>query len=232
MTTTQTAGVPDPSLVTSARVNEALSALLTEARLASRWNGLLRASQSAHHQILSAFLSHGRPPDIAAFSDDVLEDLGKRDLVHVRDGGIALAYPFSTVATDFGVSVEGVGMHAVCAIDALGVAAMTSRRTEVSCRCPVCQVSTSVTVAADGLTIEAASSRAARVWAGVTEVGTCAADSQCKTMRLFCSPAHLATWLQNHAPTRGFDLTLEEGVQLGAAIFRPFLNDDVREDQY
>lgn len=232
MTTFQTAGSPDRSLVTSTRVNEALSALLTEARLASRWKGLSRASRSAHRQILSAFLSHGRPPDVAAFSGDVLEDLGKRDLVHVRDGGIALAYPFSADATDFEVSVEGVGVHAVCAIDALGVAAMAGRRTEVSCRCPVCQVPTSVAIAADGLTIEAASSHTARVWAGVTEVGTCAADSQCKTMRLFCSPAHLATWLQNHAPTRGFDLTLEEGVQLGAAIFRPFLNDDVREDQY
>ena len=232
MTKTQTAGVPDPSLVTSGRVNEALSALLTEARLASRWNGLSRASQSAHHQILRAFLSYSHPPDIAAFSGDVLEDLGKRDLVHVRDGGIALAYPFSTDATDFGVSVEGAGVHAVCAIDALGVAALAGRRTEISCRCPVCHMPTSVAVAADGLTIEAASSRAARVWAGVTEVGTCAADSQCKTMRLFCSSAHLATWRKNHVPTRGFDLTLEEGVQLGAAIFRPFLNDEAREDQY
>lgn len=232
MTTTDTAGNPDRSLVTSTKVDEALSALLTETRLAARWQGLSRATRSAHHQILRAFLSRGRPPNIATFSDDVLEDLGKRDLVHVRDGGIALAYPFSTDATDFEVSVEGVGVHAVCAIDALGVAALAGRRTEVSCRCPVCQVSTSVAIAADGLTIEAASSRAARVWTGVMEVGSCAAESQCKTMRLFCSPAHLATWLKNHVPTRGFDLTLEEGVQLGAAIFRPFLNDDVREDQY
>lgn len=232
MTMTEFAGFPDLSLIHSSRVNEALSALLTDARLASRWNGLSRASQSAHRHILSAFLSHGRPPDVAAFSDDVLEDLGKRDLVHVRDGRIALAYPFSTDATDFEVSVEGIGVHTVCAIDALGVSAMAGRRAEVSCRCPVCQVPTSVAVAADGLTIEAASSRTARVWTGVLDVGACAADSQCKTMRLFCSSAHLAAWRKNHVPTRGFDLTLEEGVQLGAAIFRPFLNDDVKEDQY
>lgn len=228
MTMTETAGFPDLSLVTGARVKDALSALLTEARLASRWAGLSRASQSAHRQILRAFLSYSHPPDIAAFSGDVLEDLGKRDLVHVRDGRIALAYPFSTGPTDFGVSVEGIDLHGVCAIDALGVAAMAGRRAEVSCRCPVCQVPATVGIAADGLTIEAASSRTARVWTGVMEVGTCAADSQCKTMRLFCSPDHLATWRKENGATRGFDLTLEEGVHLGAAIFRPFLNDDAR----
>lgn len=228
MTMTETAGFPDLSLVTSARVNEALSALLTEARLASRWSGLSHVSQSAHRRILRAFLSHGYPPDIAAFSGDVLEDLAKRDLVHVRGGRIALAYPFSTNPTDFVVSVEGIDLHGVCAIDALGVAAMAGRRAEISCRCPVCQVSTSVTVAADGLTIAAASSRTPRVWTGVMDVGACAADGQCQTMRLFCSPDHLATWRKENGATRGFDLTLEEGVHLGAAIFRPFLNDDTR----
>lgn len=229
MTTARTAGFPDRSLVSSARVGEALSALLTEARLASRWAGLRRASRTAHRRILRAFLSQGRPPDITAFSGDVLEDLGRRDLVQVRDGRIALAYPFSAGATDFEVSLDGIGLHAVCAIDALGVAAMAGRRAEVSCRCPVCQMPTTVAVAADGLTIAAASSRAARVWTGVTDVGACAADSQCKTMRLFCSPAHLATWRNANAATRGFDLTLEEGVQLAAAIFRPFLNGEASE---
>jgi len=91
------------------------------------------------------------------------------------------------------------------------------------------EIGACVTVAADGLTIEAASSHTARVWTGVMEFGACAADSQCNTMRLFCSPAHLATWRTENAATRGFDLTLEEGVPLGAAIFRPFLNDEARE---
>ena len=76
----------------------------------------------------------------------------------------------------------------------------------------------------DGLTVEHASTSNPRVWTGVKDVGTCAADTQCRSMLLFCSPEHLDAWKRSQPQsTRGFDLSLAQGVQLGAAIFRPFL---------
>lgn len=221
----QGSGAPDRSLANSPKVDEAMSALLSEARLAARWSELPPAVRDAHHRILRAYIADGAPLDISEFPTEIRAELSQRDLVHIRDGKIALAYPFSTAATDFAVRAAGVEMHAVCAIDALGVAAMIRRETEVSCLCPVCRTSMALTIAADGLAITNVTDRAARVWTGVMEVGSCAADSQCTSMRMFCSPEHLEVWRSDRPGMRGFDLTLEEGVQLGAAIFRAFLQE-------
>lgn len=215
---------PDTSTLTDPKVAEALSALMTEARLAARWGGLSRASRQAHQMILQTFLANGAPPPISEFSAETLADLGRRDLVHVRDGQIALAYPFSTRPTDFQVHVGGVQVHAICAVDALGTAAMARRPAEVACICPTCRSGVSMSISPDGLTVEQASRPDPLVWVGVKDVGTCAADSQCKSMLLFCSTEHLDTWKRSQTPSaRGFDLSLAQGVHLGAAIFRPFL---------
>tara|TARA_R110002051_G_scaffold264123_2_gene324035 strand:- start:205 stop:906 length:702 start_codon:yes stop_codon:yes gene_type:complete len=230
MTSTQIQEMLDRSFAIDPKVDEALSALMTEARLAERWAGLSPPSLAGHHRILISFLEVGVPPDTAEFPNELLDDLSQRDLVHVRDGKIALAYPFATEKADFSVTIAGIWIQTVCAIDALGVAALAGRSTHVRCLCPVCQSPTNVDIAADGLTIESTSSPDARVWTGVTEVGACAADTQCKSMLLFCSHAHLDAWRRNQsADMRGFDLSLEQGIQLGAAIFRPFLERATKE---
>jgi hypothetical protein len=217
-------GVPDTSIILEHKVREALSALMTEARLAARWDGLSSASRCAHQAILKAYLARGEPPCISEFAAETLSDLGRRDLVQARDGEIALAYPFSTQPSDFQVQVGGTKIHAICAVDALGTAAMVRRRTDVTCVCPTCRASVSIGISPDGLTVEHASPPDPRVWTGVKDVRTCAADSQCKSMLLFCSPEHLDTWKRSQPQSaRGFDLSLAQGVQLGAAIFRSFL---------
>lgn len=214
----------DTSLLSEAKVLEALSALVTTARLAARWGGLSPASRQAHQMVLRTFLANGAPPPISEFSVETLADLERRDLVHVRDGQIALAYPFSSRPTDFEVRVAGVQVHAICAVDALGTAAMARRPADATCICPTCRAGVSLSISPDGLTVEHASRPDPRVWTGVTDVGACAADSQCKSMLLFCSPEHLDTWKRSQPPSaHGFDLSLAQGVHLGAAIFRPFL---------
>jgi hypothetical protein len=216
--------VPDTSIISERNVLEALSALMTEARLAARWGGLSPTSRRAHQAILQAYLARGEPPCISEFTAETLSDLGQRDLVHVRDGRIALAYPFSTRPTEFQVRLGEVEVHAICAVDALGTAAMARRPAEVTCVCPTCRASVSIGISPDGLTVKHASTPDPRVWTGVKDVGTCAADGQCKSMLLFCSPEHLDAWKQSQPPSaRGFDLPLAHGVQLGAAIFRPFI---------
>ena len=215
---------PDISISTDPKVSKALSALMTESRLAARWGGLSPVSRQAHQAILRAFLANGAPPPYSECSAETLVDLGQRDLVHVRDGEIALAYPFSARPTDFQVQVGEIKVYAICAVDALGIAAMARRRAEITCFCQTCRSGVSVSISPDGLTVEHASRPNPRIWTGVEDVGSCAADSQCKSMLLFCSPEHLDSWKRSQPTSaHGFDLSLSQGVQLGAAIFRPFL---------
>lgn len=228
MTNRDIPGWPDQTLVTDARVREALGSLLTEARLGRRWRGLTDESRSAHARILRTFVEFGRPPEVSGFPDHVLADLERRDLVHARDGRISIAYPFAAEATDFSVTTDGIGNHAVCAIDALGVAAMTGKATRVSCLCPVCRTAVETIVADDGLTHEGTAHPDARIWTGVMHVGACAADSQCKAMLLFCCSAHLEAWRATQPEMTGYDLSLAEGIQLGAAIFKPFLAEEAK----
>lgn len=228
MTSSSIPGWPDRAIATGSRVNEALTALLIEARLGKRWHGLSDESRSAHRLILRTFIAGGRPPEISAFSSEKLADLKRRDLVQTKNGHISVAYPFAGEATDFSVTSEGVDNFAVCAVDALGVAAMTAKVTRVSCLCPVCRTPVETTIAADGLTHEAQSHPEARIWTGVVHVDHCAADSQCKSMRLFCCAEHLATWRETRVDMPGLDLSLAEGIQLGAAIFKPFLSEETR----
>jgi len=217
-------GGPDLSLLSDPKVRDALSALMNESRLAARWGGLSPRTRQAHQAILRAFLTKGAPPATSEFSAETLADLSARDLVHVRDDEIALAYPFSARPTDFQVRLGGVTVHAICAVDALGTAAMAGTAAEVTCPCPIWRAGVSVSVGSDGLAVERASRPEARVWTGVKDVGACAAESQCKTMLLFCAPEHLEAGRRSRpSSARGFDLSLAEAVQLGAAIFRPFI---------
>lgn len=217
-------GAFDRTIVTDPLAAKALTALLDDARMFKRWAGIGPHVRRAHQDILAGFLKTGTPPDIDLFAPGILEDLAQRDLVHMSDGHITVAYPFHADATDFRVNVGTTHLHAVCAIDALGVAAMAKRHVQVSCLCPVCKKPTGLGVASDGLTISQITSPGARVWAGVEDVDGCAVDTQCRTMQMFCSPEHLTKWCETQNPgARGFDLSLEQAVQLGAAIFRPFL---------
>jgi hypothetical protein len=68
-----------------------------------------------------------------------LADLHERDLLLLADGAIQLAYPFSGVPTAFEVELApGARRYAVCAIDALGIAAMLDRPIAIRSRCHHC----------------------------------------------------------------------------------------------
>ncbi|WIY25729.1 organomercurial lyase [Parasedimentitalea psychrophila] len=214
----------DWSAVSDTQVAEAIPQLLQDWRMRKRWDAISPNARDTHKEILRSYLRSAAPPKIASLEPAILEDLQSRDLIVVKNGQITSAYPFSTIATTHAVTVDAVTNSAVCAIDALGVAAMSALASRVQCQCPICNGKIDVSIRADGLTIQAAWPATARLWAGVVDIAGCAADTQCQTMLVFCSPKHLAVWRETQKPVvRGFDLSLSQAVQLGAAIFRPFL---------
>ena len=214
----------DRSVVHSARVWAALPQLLGEDRVQRRWCGLGNATQSLHHEILWSYITTGRPPASAGLDPMLLEDLHRRDLIVLADGNISAAYPFSSHSTPHSVTIGGRLVFCVCAIDAMGVGAMLDRAVSVRLTCARCLRPISVDVASGGLGVAHATPDTSVIWAGIVAINSCAATSQCLSMLAFCERAHLAGWQGDDATRcQGFEFSLDEAAQAGAAIFRPFL---------
>jgi len=112
----------------------------------------------------------------------------------------------------------------VCAIDAMGVGAMLAQAVAVSLTCAHCERPIGVDIASSGLGVARATPETAVIWAGIVAIDSCAATSQCLSMLAFCERAHLAGWQGDDATRcQGFEFSLDEAAQAGAAIFRPFL---------
>ncbi len=86
--------------------------------------------------VLYAFLATGRAPHRGGLPapsridlDDALQQLREMDLLHIgADGRVAVAYPFSGRPSGHTVQLDdGPTVHAMCAIDALGIPLMTGR---------------------------------------------------------------------------------------------------------
>ncbi|GGM41279.1 hypothetical protein GCM10012275_10360 [Longimycelium tulufanense] len=91
-----------------------------------------------HQRVLRHFLVTGAAPTMACLREaagflgldvgDAVTTLANADLVHTDDHQITVAYPFSGTPTPHVVAVNGCStVHAMCAIDALGVPPMTGR---------------------------------------------------------------------------------------------------------
>src|SRR5262249_50984008 len=109
-------------------------------RRAARQTRILQA-------IYRAFLDRGGPVPVEAILTALpgtarssvereLATLDEDDLIQVRDGQVAIAYPFSSPPTPFIVGLADRGARYVCcAIDALGLAPMLGEPVTVSGRC-------------------------------------------------------------------------------------------------
>ena len=224
------AGV-DHSVVTDPLVGEALGKLLTAWRMRKRWDDFPSDHRAVHHAILNGYVQTGDAPrraDLAGITGGdigaVLEDLRERDLIVLRGGEVDVAYPFTSRNSVHGVEIGTRKIKCVCAIDALGVGAMIDSAVRAYSRCPECDTAIDIRIGDSGLSIEAVQPKGAVVWAGVSATQGCAADTQCRSMLLFCSGAHLQAWREKNAPGgEGFRLTPDQALQAGAAVFRPFM---------
>lgn len=220
----------DWSDVTDPVADNALRSLLTEDRMRERWLGISKEIRSVHRLILESFVQRAQPPmaqdltelGLSGFqTKEVLEELDRRDLIVFRQGAIKSAYPFSASETRHTVEADAVRNWTVCAIDALGTAAMLGKASIVRSSCPICGENLQIHVTKDGLSAYEITPSSVVVWAGVTESDGCAAETQCRSMLAFCSMDHLEEWKPGSAT--GFRLSPKQAIQVGAAIFKPFL---------
>jgi hypothetical protein len=144
----------------------------------------------------------------------VLALLHAADFLRLDPGGaIRAAYPFSAVPTPHVVRIEGgPEVFSMCAIDALGIAAMTGR--PVTIRSAEPGTGNPVTVAVPPRRGRAAwQPRGAVVYSGQQDRATCtapdavvpsvAADVSCGLINFFTSRASAAAWAAAHPRSPG-----------------------------
>jgi len=228
--------MPDWSVATSGTVREALEAFYETSDWEERWAGLDDAEDRARRAILETYPRIGHAPSInelaksTGFAPDQVRDLiaklKARDMVVLdRDGTkLAGAYPFIDRVTEHRMKLGETNLHAMCAIDALGMGAMLGTDVVIESACRSCGAPIHIETRDKGMTLADHSPRGAVVWTGIQYADRCVADTLCTVMAFFCSDEHLDSWRDGQNPKpNGFRLSLDEGLQMGKAIFMPLL---------
>lgn len=226
-----TTAAPHRSDVISPRAREALLAIENAGALIS-WYGLSPEEDRVRIALLQMYAEQGRAPAIVDLAarvglsgsqlQAVVTSLEARDVI-VRDkdtGRIIGAYPFTEAESEHRVDLGAQTLHAMCAIDALGVGAMYDRDIRIRSSCRMCGTAIEVATLNRGRELAYWTPEAAIVWFGIRYEHGCAANSLCKVLAFFCSDEHLEGWRQRQGEgSRGFRLSMEEGLETGRAIF-------------
>ncbi|MGH3757688.1 alkylmercury lyase family protein [Actinophytocola sp.] len=177
--------------------------------------------RATHRAILRAFAATGRPPELTKLDARVLGRLHDADVIRLGpDGRIRVAYPFSAVPTRHRVQLpSGVEVHAMCAIDALGLPAMLGVDATIATTDPVTGQSITVTVAARQSTWEPPG---AVVFVSAQAGAGPSADTCCAQLNMFTSLETAEQWARTHG-VAGEILNQVDAEQLGRQNFGDLL---------
>jgi hypothetical protein len=190
-----------------------------------------RAEREFYVWILRRFSEAGAVPGEAARAeaarlgldfDTACDQLVAEGLVHFdADGSVAVAYPFSGRPTSHRVVIDGQSVHAMCAIDALGIAPMFDRTVVVTSRDPITQAEIKVSLQPEG-TAQWQPEEA------VVVVGRCcdgkAFEGCCQVLNFFASTDSAERYLRDRA-VEGFPITIPQAIEVGRAIFGDVLKE-------
>ena len=191
-----------------------------------------RGLRAVHQAVLRSFVHTGAAPGMPRLAkraapfevSQVLAELANGDFLCLDDAGqITAAYPFSAVPTRHRVRISGeAAVFAMCAIDAMGISAMTGRPVVIESADPC--TGEPVTVHVD---------RATSTWNPATAVvyvgrtgGQCARPSAsvcCGYMNFFATRAAASAWAASHPEISGGILGQARALQTGIGIFGQLL---------
>lgn len=198
----------------------------------ARQRGLPAAGRALHQHILRAFAEHGTPPSLADLRpaakrlgldlDLALRKLAEADLVHLDgDGVVEVAYPFSGRATGITVQLsDGPHVHAMCAIDALGISPMTGRDGVITATDPG---------TGEPVEVESAGGRwtwrpeATAVLLAANGGGPTVAASACPTITFHTTERGAQAYLDSHSDLTGRVLARDQALRVSAHLFGDLL---------
>jgi Alkylmercury lyase len=211
---------------------------------ADRLARVTATARTVHRAVLTTFATSGHAPsrdDLAGVVEPSAVDAALREL-HTADvlrldtaGQVSAAYPSSGPPTPHRVQIAGgPAVYAICAIDALGIAAMLDRDITIQSAEPGTATPITVTVH-DGQTEWVPET--AVVFVGATGPATAeqccppdqrstltpAADRCCTVMNFFTTATAADGWTTAHPDVTGTVLNQAQARQLGADIFGPLL---------
>lgn len=188
--------------------------------------------RQVHQAILRHFAATGTAPSHAEISSTAkavgldpaaaVRGLAAEDLVALdSDGQLVAAYPFSPTPTPHGVSLGGVNVHAMCAIDALGMPFMLDTDAVIASTDPHSGHPVVVSIA-DGVATWRPP-EAVVVYAASGAIGR-SVDTCCSTINFFTSAGTAHAWVAARPTLAATVLTQDQSLALGRDIFEPLLS--------
>lgn len=227
---------PEWDAVSSEQARHALSAIMEAFGAETCWKDFQSDEDRIRQSVLHAYPSVGHAPSLAELTEatgldlqevrTLLQKLRKRDLVVLSDDGerITGAYPFTENKTEHRVSVGDQTIYAMCAIDALGVGYMYSTDATIESSCRATGRPIGIATKNQGAQLESYEPGNAVVWSGIRPTHGTAANTLCTVLAFFSSDEALEKWrLEEHPDERGYPLSMQEGLEVGKAIFGPML---------
>jgi hypothetical protein len=201
----------------------------------ARHAGLTGGERELYFWILRQFASTGRPASaetreaanrLRIDAEAALEALARQDLVHRDgDGEIAVAYPFSGRPTAHRVRFpSGNETYAMCALDALGIAAMFDEPIEVRSEDPVSGDEIRVLLGPDG-NVGWQPESAAVVAGAIGNLDDDSCCACCPVLNFFGYPETAERWLEQHPQATGRVISVADAAAAGRAVFGDVLTD-------
>lgn len=163
---------------------------------------------------------------VAVDAASALGRMASLDLVQLDDAGaVRCAYPFSAAPTGHEVFLSGAQqpVHAMCAVDALGIPYMLRCAAEITSSDPS-------TGAAVRVVIDPATEPVSHPSHAVVVVGTEGSATSCSASEIACpyisffeSEINAHAYLNGHPEITGTVLTMHDAVALGRAVFEEVL---------
>ena len=193
-----------------------------------RTAGLSREERQLYHWILQRF-AHAAPPTPTRLAEQAraldlepsaaFATLAREDLIHTDDdGAVLVAYPFSARPRGHRVTIdERLTVEAMCAIDALGIAAMLNQPIEINSHDPLTGHEIWLRVSpGEGAWWEP---ETAAVLAGSGRASGPSYGRCCDVLNFFETPETAERYLREHGDVVGVPISIPEAIEAGRAIF-------------
>lgn len=191
--------------------------------------------RAVYQAVLRSFATTGHAPPAAELTilatgsgrthTEILAALHHLDAIRLgTDGQVSVAYPFSARPTRHRVRINNqVDVHAMCAIDALGVAPMLERDTRIESTDTTSGQPVTVTSTAGHTSWDPPE---AVVFLGAAAGGGPSADSCCDYLNFFTDEAAAKTWTDAHPHVPGQVLAQDEAEALARRLFGTLLHNN------
>lgn len=191
---------------------------------AARQAALEPALAELHRRVIRHFVLSGRAFRRGWF-DDHAEDVGLEaayatdalavaDLVHVANGSIAVAYPFSGRPTRFTVQLADRSIRwAMCAIDALGIAHLAPQDAVITSTDP-----------GNHHPVRVSHAGLAWTWDPASTIVTVGSGGGCSSMNFHVDEASASTYFAHHSGGAGTVLAQDAAISLADQLFGALLN--------